>query len=154
MESKQCSKCNKVKSVSEFYKNRANKDGFQGFCKSCFKSCPSSTSEGYRQYYLRNKSTLNAKGRKWINDNKEHVRNYQIKRREKLKGTHYVYLLPEANYVGCTEYPDIRFKEHQRTGRNIDNNRILASFKNRNDALELEEFLHELGYEGGSCTYK
>ncbi len=34
---KQCTKCNTIKSVSEFYKSKSKKDGLQTQCKSCFK---------------------------------------------------------------------------------------------------------------------
>ena len=34
--SKRCPKCKQKKTLSEFYKNRSEKDGLQGWCKSCF----------------------------------------------------------------------------------------------------------------------
>lgn len=33
--SKKCPKCKQIKPVSEFYKDKAKKDGHQGACKSC-----------------------------------------------------------------------------------------------------------------------
>ena len=35
--SKRCCTCNEIKPLSEFYKNRAVKDGYQRSCKLCFK---------------------------------------------------------------------------------------------------------------------
>lgn len=32
---KKCSKCNEVKTLSQFYKRRDSKDGYQGRCKDC-----------------------------------------------------------------------------------------------------------------------
>lgn len=32
---KKCSKCGMVKQLSEFFKRKANRDGLDGFCKSC-----------------------------------------------------------------------------------------------------------------------
>ena len=33
--SKQCRDCNEIKSISEFYKNKNNKDKYDNFCKKC-----------------------------------------------------------------------------------------------------------------------
>lgn len=32
---KKCSKCGRELPVSEFYANKANKDGYQSYCKEC-----------------------------------------------------------------------------------------------------------------------
>ena len=37
MQNKYCKKCNNTKPVSEFYKNKSSKDGFQHWCKNCQK---------------------------------------------------------------------------------------------------------------------
>ena len=50
METKRCSKCKEVKAVSEFNKNKANKDGLRGECKSC-------QSIVNKQHYQQNKNT-------------------------------------------------------------------------------------------------
>ena len=38
MKTKQCNKCSEVKSVNEFYKNKATVDGRYGACKTCRKT--------------------------------------------------------------------------------------------------------------------
>ena len=53
---KQCSKCKRAKSVSDFYKNKQTKDGLRSDCKRCCKSL-------YEKYYQTHKS-INAKQRK------------------------------------------------------------------------------------------
>lgn len=49
---KRCSKCHEVKDVSEFRKDRASKDGLQGYCKPCHsasvRNAPSQTAEARR----------------------------------------------------------------------------------------------------------
>lgn len=35
---KKCPKCGNVKTVDEFYRSFGNKDGYQVWCKDCFKS--------------------------------------------------------------------------------------------------------------------
>ena len=32
---KQCSKCNEIKEINEFYKKVSSKDGYTGVCKKC-----------------------------------------------------------------------------------------------------------------------
>lgn len=49
MEMKKCSKCQQVKDLSEFHKNRAMRDGYQHYCKGCSKQASNrywSTPEG------------------------------------------------------------------------------------------------------------
>ena len=42
LQSKTCSKCEEVKTLDEFTRNRANKDGYRSECKVCRKNCRSS----------------------------------------------------------------------------------------------------------------
>lgn len=44
---KKCKKCSKIKNLSEFYKNKITKDGFQDKYKSC-----------YKDYYQENKDHI------------------------------------------------------------------------------------------------
>lgn len=61
----------------------------------------------------------------------------------------YVYLLPVHNYVGTTNCISQRMSKHRtKAKRDTSNYRILYSSTNRKDALELEELLHDIGYEG------
>ena len=48
---KQCTKCKKLKSKSEFSKNRKNKDGLRYWCKKCER-------EYKRRYYRRNRGPV------------------------------------------------------------------------------------------------
>mgnify|MGYP003656196616 CR=1 FL=1 len=118
---KKCSKCNEIKSWGEYYTHGKTKDGKQSSCKIC---CG------------KTQRPQNAKMNKIYN-------------KKYLDGLHHVYLLPSINYVGITSSIYLRLRVHERTyNRDISNHRILYSFKSRNDALELEEFLHEIGYKG------
>tara|TARA_R110000782_G_scaffold4795_2_gene16748 strand:- start:403 stop:738 length:336 start_codon:yes stop_codon:yes gene_type:complete len=67
----------------------------------------------------------------------------------KKDGYHRVYLLEDYNYVGVTDNVTSRFRRHAYDlGRDCTNHRILYKTKDREDALELEELLHDIGYEG------
>lgn len=132
---KKCSKCNLEKDSSLFCKSERYKDKLHIYCKECI----ANTNEIYR---LNNKE-------------KESIRKKEYKsgvRRRKVKDTtlfHYVYLLPNENYIGTTKDISHRMSDHRsKYKRNTDNYRILAKFLIREDALELEELLHDLGYEG------
>ena len=59
-----------------------------------------------------------------------------------------VYLLETENYVGVTGNFTYRKAVHKHSNRDIFNYRILLETPDRERALELEELLHDMGYEG------
>ena len=56
--SKECSKCHKIKSVSEFHKCERNADGLQTKCKEC-------RNENDKKYRQENKDKIKEKNRKF-----------------------------------------------------------------------------------------
>lgn len=68
---KQCSKCKEVKPVTEFSKDKSNKDGLHSYCKSC-------VSQYQKEWYKNNKETVHQNWKKWIarGDNKEKKAKY------------------------------------------------------------------------------
>lgn len=144
MESKICNTCKVEKSLDEFGKNNATKDLLNHKCKACV-----------REYNRLNKDSilLNLKNRYKVK--RDSIIKYALERQAGLKdGYHSVYLLPIENYVGVTDNLTVRKSGHKYYGRETKGMRVLAQFNNRKDALELEQFLHELGYIGASNTYK
>ena len=92
----------------------------------------------------------------------EYVKQYRKNNPEKEKqwneneitGISLVYLLPDHNYVGVTNRFNRRMSDHRSTqGRNTDNVRVLYTTKSRDEALELEALLHDMGYEGRNENY-
>jgi hypothetical protein len=55
METKKCNKCGEVKSQSDFYKDKATKDGLKGYCKVC-------RLENIKKYQANPNSTFNSWG--------------------------------------------------------------------------------------------
>ena len=55
---KRCPKCDKVKPVSEFHKNRSKSDGLQIYCRVCIL-------ERGKEYYEENKDKFYAKNKKY-----------------------------------------------------------------------------------------
>lgn len=79
METKRCSKCGKVKPVSEFYGNEAKnyrtKDKLDCYCKKCRKETSKKWNEKNREHYLKYQ-------RKWYEENKNIIKksNRYVKR--------------------------------------------------------------------------
>jgi len=71
----------------------------------------------------------------------------------KKDGLHHVYILPIEHYAGVTDNPFFRGQDHRSKGKNTEGFRIIHSTKNRNEALELEALLHDLGYKGRNASY-
>ncbi|CAB4153710.1 hypothetical protein UFOVP639_23 [uncultured Caudovirales phage] len=127
---KKCTKCKTEKDYTLFNKSSKYKDGLHIYCKDC----NSISSKIYRDN----------------NVEKTRIRKKIYNEAQKNKTqTHYVYLLPLENYVGTTKNIYDRMSKHRtRSGRDISGYRILYKSDNRNDALELERLLHDIGYLG------
>lgn len=78
IEEKKCSRCGKLKPISEFHKDNSSKDGLKCYCKECA-----------RNYYLQNKQDRFKYSKRWKEENQDKVKQYDKKvkdrRREFLK---------------------------------------------------------------------
>jgi len=96
--------------------------------------------------------------REWA---KEYNKKYWLKHKEKLSqykkelmeskkdGYHRVYLLENENYVGVTDSMVARLSQHKnQMKRDVSEYRVLYKTKDREEAHELEELLHDIGYKG------
>ena len=77
METKKCSKCKEVKSVSEFNKYKSAKDGLQYKCKLCVK-----------KYHQQHRERINKRKKQYREQNKEQIKQYQKQWRKQNKGYH------------------------------------------------------------------
>ena len=73
MESKKCSKCDVVKPLDEFYKEKPRKDGHRSDCKECLKQYNS-------QYKHDNKEKISEQKKQYRQDNKKELNEYQRNR--------------------------------------------------------------------------
>jgi len=96
-----CNKCNSVKSISDFHKDKSKSDGYKNYCKLCQKAYSSkfysenrdkiiSYSIKYQKEHLEDsKAKSKVRSKNWIKANKEKKReydkNYNILNREKIK---------------------------------------------------------------------
>lgn len=75
---KRCSKCGVEKELTEFNKDKKNKDGYQNGCKTCLNKLK-------KEYYTNNKEYLNKKNKEWYCNNKEIVKIYNKEYRKNNK---------------------------------------------------------------------
>ncbi len=88
MQTKKCSKCGELKSINDFYKDEARKDGHFSGCKKCeaeyrkerYKNNPESYKENNRKYREKNPEKEKERKRKWRKKNPEKVKEINRKR--------------------------------------------------------------------------
>ena len=124
---KTCKVCKKEKAYTEFYKCASTADKHQSSCKKC-------ASERNKAWKRSNPNKRENIHKRW--------------RDKKISRGHWVYLLPEENYVGVTHFWEAREMDHRSKGKNTDGFRLLYHTQDREEAYELETFLHDMGYEG------
>jgi len=124
MDMRECKKCN-IKLIKGTQFNSDTQNGFN-ICKSC-------RTNRVKKHYANNKESYLKSASKGYNA---------------AKSDYKVYILEDENYVGVTGNMKWRMSQHRHLNKNTNNVRILYSTKNRDIALELEELLHDMGYEG------
>ena len=91
---KKCSKCNEIKALMEFYKDKKTKDGHCQYCKVCF-------SKQMKKYRQQNKEAIRERGKEYRQQNKEAIRERMKKYRQQNKeairerGKEYRHLPPQ-----------------------------------------------------------
>lgn len=88
MKFKKCTKCEELKGVIFFSKDKNRSDGFYVYCKLCVKKAS-------RKRYLENKEAIKERNKKWKRENKEYYlqqqREYGKKRSQSLRGKYMGY---------------------------------------------------------------
>ena len=79
METKVCPKCNKEKPIKEFYKDKANKNGLNSWCKEC-------TKEHNKEYYQENKEEAKAYTLKRLREHQNWIDKIKLERGCKICG--------------------------------------------------------------------
>jgi len=68
---KKCVKCNIEKNLTEFIKQKRNKDGYRNDCKICAK-------EYFKEYYLKNLENIKTKTKEYQLNNLEKIKEYNF----------------------------------------------------------------------------
>lgn len=92
MKTKRCSKCKETKPVSEFCKNKSQKDGIDHCCKSCKserarryrEANKEKIAEKNRRYYEANKEKIHERNRRWREANREQECRRSVKRQREI----------------------------------------------------------------------
>lgn len=93
MKTKTCTKCYKIKLISEFNKQKKAKDGHSYWCKECVKEYQKENKKKIKKqkkrYYLKNKEKFIKKVKKWNKEHREkrtkYMQKYYQDNKEKLK---------------------------------------------------------------------
>ena len=73
---KACSKCLEVKSLGEFHKRAASKDGRRRQCKVCVRAYTQENKETFKAYYRDNKDSILKQVKAYQQENKEAIAEY------------------------------------------------------------------------------
>lgn len=84
---KRCPKCGETKSIDEFYKNKSRKDGYSVWCKGCdntnHKKYVQNNKEHMREYeryeYYKHHEDHKRRSREYVKNNKEKVKQIRVK---------------------------------------------------------------------------
>ena len=96
---------------------------------------------------LKNKQRYNLK--------KEYIISQTNLYKENLKDDfHTLYYLKEEHYIGLTNQPVLRMQNHKRNGKYIADYEVVDAFKNKREALDAEQYMHSIGYNGANPRYK
>ena len=89
MDTKKCSKCDNVKPLAEFYKNKRSPGGYRSDCKACFKrhyqKNKVAKAEYDKRYYEENKVDIAEQQKRHYEENKEAKAEYGKRYREENK---------------------------------------------------------------------
>jgi predicted GIY-YIG superfamily endonuclease len=129
---KTCTKCKQTLPLDSFHKDKTRVDGLMYRCKECINNQS-------KKYYYSHTKEHNQRTKKWHQLQED---NY-----------HYVYLLPDYNYVGVTDNPYFRMADHKFKHNRNTNWVELARYNNRQEALAHESRLHNQGYNGINKNY-
>jgi len=89
METKRCSGCRKIKSISEFSKDKKVKNKLYSQCKDCVREYYQKNREQIlkqkKEYHQKNKEKISKRSNEWRKNNPEKVKKWKMDNSEKLK---------------------------------------------------------------------
>ena len=135
METKYCRRCETEKSLNEFSKCKAYKDGKQIYCKACNK-------KQNDKYNAQNRDYFREYSKEYIAENKEHYKELMNKLHTSIPaGIYAIYHDDELIYVGSSNMPNRRRYSHFVNSINANNSsiaRAMAKGMIKGDRLRFE----------------
>lgn len=125
MQDKRCPRCGEIKDISEFCKNKSNKDGLSYYCRACGKSVhakwvkenPEKAEALKSKWYKENHEKAIARDAKWRAENPEKVKaqnaKYRAANQEKVKAIEVKW---KKNNPEKISYSNIKYKLKRKIG--------------------------------------
>jgi len=102
-----------------------------------------------KKRYIADIELRRSKAREYHHKNKELLSIKKKAYRESLKDEFYtMYYIPQHHYIGITNQPIIRLRNHSTVGRIITDWEVISTFKTKREALDAEKYMHSIGYCG------
>lgn len=136
MDIKICNRCGKELPIIEFYKNKANKDGYYTHCKKCHCKYTQEWKESHKEIVIENNKKYN---KKYKAENKEETVIYGKKYREENREK-----VHKLNNNWC---------KNNRDKCNINDHKYRAEKRNLSCTLTIEQWQSVKLYFNNSCAY-
>ena len=116
--------------------------------------------ESLKAYALANKEAISANKKRYYEANKEKIKAYREVNKEKIKAYrkeyyeslindfYTMYYIPQHHYIGITNQPITRLRNHSTVGRITTDWEVVSTFKTKREALDAEKYMHSIGYCG------
>ena len=105
--------------------------------------------ESLKAYALANKEAISANKKRYYEANKEKIKAYRKEYYESLINDFYtMYYIPQHHYIGITNQPITRLRNHSTEGRITTDWEVVSTFKTKREALDAEKYMHSIGYCG------
>jgi hypothetical protein len=102
-----------------------------------------------KERYLADIEINRSKARDYHHKNKELLSVKKKTYRESLKDDFYtMYYIPQHHYIGITNQPIIRIRNHSSVGRITTGYEVVSTFETKREALDAEKYMHSIGYCG------
>jgi 5-methylcytosine-specific restriction endonuclease McrA len=146
---KQCTKCNEVKSIDQFYKSKKDKYGVNSYCKECSNKYhkeyrnnnKDKLTKYQKEYYDNNKDILLKQQKEYRNNNKNKIAKYQKEyannNKDRISKYHKEYSNNNKDRITKTkkEYYDNNkdyFKNYRKEYRKTEKGKLIHKLSNQN----------------------
>jgi len=114
VDTKRCTKCKEIKTLSEFYANKSRKDGKTSNCKLCMKEYRAERRDYYtgkhREWTAQNRDHVNAYNRDWVKTRDDAYREAKRRyNRDLAREAHREALRAYGGFCACCGEAEVQF---------------------------------------------